>query len=149
MGEAITGTGVGRPHFSNPGGDFIGPVEIRMTSNGCGRGLFATEDIETAQALLISRALALSHKSMEDPIKDGLLQNVKDAPSSCGDHILKLFLSHRSCELIPKMTEFFNLSEENKDSEIDSENKSISEDTDRGYGSLLVIIVLLLYLLQT
>ncbi|KAH9306374.1 hypothetical protein KI387_010778 [Taxus chinensis] len=87
-----------------------------------GEAITGAEDIQLGRVLLISKALAVSHKSMEDPVKNGLLQNVKDALSCCGDHILKLFLSHRSCKLIPKMSDFYNLSEE---------NIPISEDTDR------------------
>ncbi|KAH9292499.1 hypothetical protein KI387_042316, partial [Taxus chinensis] len=116
MGDAIIeGAGVGahRPRLCKQDGDFIGPVEIRMTSNDCSRGLFATGNIETGRVILISKALALSYKPKEDPVSNGLLQNVKDALSSCGDKSLQLFLSHATCipnhlsHFVPKMSDFF------------------------------------------
>ncbi|KAH9294295.1 hypothetical protein KI387_040501 [Taxus chinensis] len=116
MGDAIiegAGPGAHRPRLCKQDGDFIGPVEIRMTSNDCGRGLFATENIETGRVVLISKALALSYKPKEDPVSNGLLQNVKDALSSCGDKTLQLFLSHATCipnhlsQFVPKMSDFF------------------------------------------
>ncbi|GLJ09734.1 hypothetical protein SUGI_0114900 [Cryptomeria japonica] len=102
------------PSLFRPDGDLIGPVEIRKTRNGNGRGLFATEDIKTGDCLLISKALAISHKAMDNPMKNGLFENVKNALNSCGDNILKLFLSHASRKLVAKMRDFFNPSAEEK-----------------------------------
>ncbi|GLJ09732.1 hypothetical protein SUGI_0114870 [Cryptomeria japonica] len=116
MGEAIiaeAGAGSGRPKCIVPDGDFLGPVEIRNTNYVCGRGLFATEDIEVGQQLLMSKALAISRKAMDDPIKNGLLRNVKDVLASCEDNTLKLFLCHARGRInlegmIPRMEDFFS-----------------------------------------
>ncbi|GLJ09737.1 hypothetical protein SUGI_0115000 [Cryptomeria japonica] len=103
-----------KPSLFRPDGDLIGPVEIQKTRNGNGRGLFATEDIKTGDCLLISKALAISLKAMDDPMKNGLFENVKNVLNSCGDNILKLFLSHASRKLVAKMGDFFNPSAEEK-----------------------------------
>ncbi|XP_057844707.2 methyltransferase FGSG_00040 [Cryptomeria japonica] len=110
----VTGVDAPRPSLFRPDGDLIGPVEIRKTGNRNGRGLFATEDIKTGDCLLISKALAISHKAMDDPMKNGLFENVKNALNSCGDNILKLFISHASGKLVAKMGDFFNPSFEEK-----------------------------------
>ncbi|GLJ09738.1 hypothetical protein SUGI_0115010 [Cryptomeria japonica] len=94
-------------HEFVPDGGFIGPVEIRMTSNGSGRGLFATEDVQTGETLLLSEPLAVSRKALQDPIRNGLIQNVKNALVSNGEKTLQIFLSHGSCKQIPNMLDFF------------------------------------------
>lgn len=42
--------------------DFVGPVEIKMTENGRGRGLYATREISTGQLLLVSNAVAVCYE---------------------------------------------------------------------------------------
>ncbi|XP_057844754.2 uncharacterized protein LOC131054295 [Cryptomeria japonica] len=106
IGKAIIGSDAGSSSALKPDGDFIGPVEIRMTSNGCGRGLFATEKIEEGEVLLISKALAISQKCRE---QNELLQNVKDKLKSCGEKTRQIFFSHCSKDLsclIPCMSDF-------------------------------------------
>ncbi|GLJ09736.1 hypothetical protein SUGI_0114920 [Cryptomeria japonica] len=94
-------------HEFVPDGGFIGPVEIRMTRNGSGRGLFATEDVQTGETLLLSEPLAVSRKALQDPIRNGLLENVKNALLSNGEKTLQIFLSYGSCKQIPNMLDFF------------------------------------------
>jgi hypothetical protein len=83
---------------SEPDADFIGAVEIKMTKNGCGRGLFATESIKAGEVLLVSKALAVCDKYsssfMFDPLENGLIQNVRNALSAKGDRTLQHFFSH-------------------------------------------------------
>ncbi|KAH9292465.1 hypothetical protein KI387_042350, partial [Taxus chinensis] len=108
IGEAIRGSDARSRNVFKPDGDFIGPVEIRMTSNGNGRGLFATEDMEPGKVFLISKALAIADKPAEDP--NALLQIVKDALISCGEKSRQIFLSHLMNDpsrFIPKMSDFF------------------------------------------
>ncbi|XP_059069085.1 methyltransferase FGSG_00040-like [Cryptomeria japonica] len=106
------------PNAFKPDGDFIGPVEIRMTSNGCGRGLFATENIKATEVALISKALAVSDKVLGDPINNGLLQRLKEALSSSGDNNSILFLSHvtsihhQFSNFLPQMSYFMKDSAE-------------------------------------
>ncbi|GLJ09727.1 hypothetical protein SUGI_0114810 [Cryptomeria japonica] len=107
ISEAILQLGLRNPNVLKPDADFIGPVEIRMTRNGCNRGLFATEDIEEGQVLLLSKGLAMSGRPMKD--QNALLQNVKDALASCGETTRQFFLSHGMKGLshfIPKMSDF-------------------------------------------
>lgn len=42
--------------------DFVGPLEIKMTENGSGRGLYATQEISTGQLLLVSNAVAVCYE---------------------------------------------------------------------------------------
>ncbi|GLJ09742.1 hypothetical protein SUGI_0115070 [Cryptomeria japonica] len=106
IAEAIIGPASGSSIAFKPDGDFIGPVEIRMTSHGCGRGLFATEKIEEGDVLLISKALAVSQNCRE---QNELLQNVKDKLKSCGEKTRQIFFSHHNKDLsclIPCMSDF-------------------------------------------
>ncbi|MCO5580310.1 hypothetical protein L7F22_034176 [Adiantum nelumboides] len=40
--------------------DYLGPVEIRLTGDGRGRGLFATKDLEEGSLVLVSNAMAMA-----------------------------------------------------------------------------------------
>ncbi|GLJ09726.1 hypothetical protein SUGI_0114790 [Cryptomeria japonica] len=107
ISEAILQPRLRNPNVLKPDADFIGPVEIRMTSNGCGRGLFTTEDIEEGQVILLSKGFAVSGRPMKD--QNALLQNVKDALESCEETTHQIFLSHGIKGLshfIPKMSDF-------------------------------------------
>lgn len=44
--------------------DFVGSVEIKMTEDGRGRGLYATRKIKTGQLLLVSNAVAVVYDSV-------------------------------------------------------------------------------------
>jgi len=43
--------------------DFVGSVEIKMTKDGRGRGLYATRKIKTGQFFLVSNAVAITYES--------------------------------------------------------------------------------------
>jgi hypothetical protein len=51
--------------------DFVGVVEIKMTKNGCNRGLFATESIKDDEVLLVNKALVVCDK-LYSPFLDPL-----------------------------------------------------------------------------
>lgn len=96
IGESIVGiTGKLEIPFSEPDADFIGVVEIKMTNNGCRRGMFATDSIKAGEVLLISKALAVCNKhyssAMFDPLKNGLFRNVVMAISAKGDRPCNIF----------------------------------------------------------
>ncbi|MCO5588020.1 hypothetical protein L7F22_041974 [Adiantum nelumboides] len=62
--------------------DYLGPVEIRLTGDGRGRGLFATKDLEAGSLVLVSNAMALARwlspkddcNSLEDDVVTKLVQ---------------------------------------------------------------------------
>eukprot|EP01018_Ginkgo_biloba_P014911 Gb_35787 [translate_table: standard] len=100
--------------------DFIGPVEIQMTKNGCGRGLFATESVKAGEVLLICKPYALSLSesfAQDDPLENGLVQNFLDLRHSIPVKLFSLFLSFlqrsssdkESVEDVPPMEVFVDV----------------------------------------
>ena len=103
----IVGAATGRPRVVRPDGDFIGAVEIRMTNNDCGKGLFATENIQRGEALVISKALAVCPETHIN--RYSLLHIVRDASHDCGENARRIFLAHfmtNRSKFIPKMCDF-------------------------------------------
>jgi hypothetical protein len=72
IAESIAGiTGKLKIPSPEPDADFIGVVEIKMTKNGCDRGLFDTESIKADEVLLVNKALAVCDK-LYSPFLDPL-----------------------------------------------------------------------------
>ena len=118
MGEVIAGIGKS-PKECKPDADFIGPIEIKNSDKGHGRGLFATQLVKAETVLLISRALArcedYNYPSMHAPMSNGLAQNLQNAINQAGDHVPTFFLSLNPSDgnpfkaSIPTFSDFFAL----------------------------------------
>ena len=98
IGEAIAGIPKS-PKDCKPDADFIGPVVIKKSGKGQGRGLFATKFLKTGTVVLICKALARCHdyksdQFIHDPMANGLVQNVEDAINQeASVDTVRLFLS--------------------------------------------------------
>ncbi|MCO5568119.1 hypothetical protein L7F22_021815 [Adiantum nelumboides] len=51
--------------------DYFGPVEIQMTADGRGRGLFATKDIKAGKLVIVCKAVAFSGRKDQHSIETG------------------------------------------------------------------------------
>ena len=98
IGQAIAGIPKS-PKDCKPDADFIGPVVIKKSAKGQGRGLFATKFLKTGTVVLICKALARCHdyksdQFIHDPMANGLVQNVEDAINQeASVDTVRLFLS--------------------------------------------------------
>lgn len=68
--------------------DFVGPVIVKLTSDGRGRGLFASQNITCGSLLLISNAMAFS---LNDPHRISLLSKLVASANSSPAFLQQLY----------------------------------------------------------
>ncbi|MCO5613031.1 hypothetical protein L7F22_067305 [Adiantum nelumboides] len=86
--------------------DYLSPVEIQMTANGRGRGLFATKDIKARRLVMNSKEITFSRRKDQHAIETGydlneemLSKLVKDCMKS-KEHLRKIYLLHDGAKKI-------------------------------------------------
>jgi len=67
---------------TQPNVDLNGLVEMKMTKNGCWRGMVTIESVRVVEVLHITKALVICHKYysyfMFTPLQNGSIQNVRN-----------------------------------------------------------------------